>query len=354
MAARSFLFAVIMSPLITSRAFLVKSAAGAGAAAAANAAREPCCRNVTPLYSQSDPRQWLKVAVGRPSPVLSFPIHGVTVSPEGFRVLLTNPTRDRVAPVVVSTADTEKVQSPEVLTIMQLMSGIDMATPIFPLETITNAFDSPDAMLAEVRVAPAFSVVAAAAALFIEAEGEVPQSDGTEESEADPAVEQGKRTGEPSDTTLASNAPKMLAALRNLIPGPMDAGVVVELMRQHCDEDGALSREGFSAILLALREGGGSAEARAKEEKLKATWTLISQAGKKVKVAPFIGFACVARYRCPLVVQTGLFDEGNGISLAADEIGFAYPKMRTVEMLREEAKDRSAWVILDTTGEGLA
>ena len=41
-------------------------------------------------------------------------------------------------------------------------------------------------------------------------------------------------------------------------------------------------------------------------------------------------------------------------SLAADEIGFAYPKMRTVEMLREEAKDRSAWVILDTTGEGLA
>ena len=147
---------------------------------------------------------------------------------------------------------------------------------------------------------------------------------------------------------------KMLAALRNLIPGPMDAGVVVELMRQHCDEDGALSREGFSAILLALREGGGSAEARAKEEKLKATWTLISQAGKKVKVAPFIGFACVARYRCPLVVQTGLFDEGNGISLAADEIGFAYPKMRTVEMLREEAKDRSAWVILDTTGEGLA
>ena len=53
-------------------------------------------------------------------------------------------------------------------------------------------------------------------------------------------------------------------------------------------------------------------------------------------------------------MQTGLFDEGNGISLAADEIGFAYPKMRTVEMLREEAKDRSAWVILDTTGEGLA
>ena len=280
--------------------------------------------------------------------VLSFPIHGVTVSPEGFRVILTSPARDRAAPLVISAADTDRVQSPEVLTIMQLMSGIDMATPVFPIDAVASAFGSPDAALAEVRVAPSSPTA------IIEDQA----TDSVEKVGAGDEYLQGSGGGLASNRAAARRAlkaPKMLGALRTLLPGqPVDAADVIGLMRVHADDDGEVSREGFSAIVAALREKLQS-RSSFDTERMKATWTLVSKTGEVVEVAPFVGFACVARYRCPLAVQSDLFEEGNGISLGAGELEQHYPRMRTVEMLRDEAKDRSAWVIeqwLDSRGDG--
>ena len=56
----------------------------------------------------------------------------------------------------------------------------------------------------------------------------------------------------------------------------------------------------------------------------------MSTAGDTAEVAPFVGFACVARYRVPLVCASSLFEEGNGISLAAADVEANYPSLRTV------------------------
>ena len=72
----------------------------------------------------------LALAAGRGVSLLDWPIAGVTVSPEGFRVALTSADRARCAPLVVSPRDTDSVASPEVLTLMQLMAGIDCATTV--------------------------------------------------------------------------------------------------------------------------------------------------------------------------------------------------------------------------------
>lgn len=296
-------------------------------------------------------KQWLKDAMSTPS-ALTFPIHGVTVSPEGFRVLLTSPGRDRAAPLVVSSADTDRVQSPKVLTLMQLMSGIDMATPVFPVDVLDEAFGakaegrghewpSDGWALAEVRVAPSG--------------GDSGGGGGDDSDTTNFRDLLSQDAGEPSKRVLADKAPKLLAALRPLLPGALDVEQVIDLLRSHGDADGNLSREGFSAILAALKNGGGAAS-QTKTERL-ATWTLVAAGttGITADVDGFTAMACVARYKAPLVVQGALFSAGNGISIGADEVLSTFPSIRTVEELREEANERSAWMIeqwMDSRGDG--
>ena len=90
----------------------------------------------------------------------SCALYGLSVSEHGFVALLHN--EDLVLPIPINEdMDIERVVSPEALTLLQLMQGIDMATPILPPERLSErvaAAGEPAATaltLAAVAVGPA-------------------------------------------------------------------------------------------------------------------------------------------------------------------------------------------------------
>ena len=78
-------------------------------------------------------------AVERQASVERVGIVGVSVSPKGFHILLQTPTSG-ILPLAITNSpqDSVRTTTPESLTIMQLLNGIDMAGPILPPELLAK------------------------------------------------------------------------------------------------------------------------------------------------------------------------------------------------------------------------
>ena len=63
-------------------------------------------------------------------------LHGLSVSPSGFVALLADYERERWLPLGINEEDTETASSPEALTLLQLLQGIDLAGAVLPPELL--------------------------------------------------------------------------------------------------------------------------------------------------------------------------------------------------------------------------
>lgn len=90
--------------------------------------------------------------VSHRSQALSLPcsIHGLAVSQNGFAALIQDVPRDRLLPLIVA-PDTSRASSPESLTLLQLMQGIDLGGPTFPPERLETLAGIQDATLQQVE-----------------------------------------------------------------------------------------------------------------------------------------------------------------------------------------------------------
>jgi len=68
--------------------------------------------------------------------LLPCELQGFSVSTGGFVSLLLDRPRSRVLPLAVSAEDVERVQTPEALTLLQLLQGIDLGGAILPPELL--------------------------------------------------------------------------------------------------------------------------------------------------------------------------------------------------------------------------
>jgi hypothetical protein len=72
------------------------------------------------------------------STALTLPceIHGFSVSSKGFVALLADTPRSRLLPLKVNAEDTTSAQTPEALTLLQLLQGIDLGGAVLPPELL--------------------------------------------------------------------------------------------------------------------------------------------------------------------------------------------------------------------------
>ena len=83
-------------------------------------------------------------------------VHGFSTSGHGFVALLADQPRDRYVPLVVA-EDSERVSSPQALTLLQLLQGIDLGGVTFPPEQLQALAGVNDATLQRVLVKDAES-----------------------------------------------------------------------------------------------------------------------------------------------------------------------------------------------------
>ena len=78
----------------------------------------------------------LVVAVLTTALTLPCEIFGFSVSPNGFVALLADTPRTRILPLQVNALDTVSAESPEALTLLQLLQGIDLGGAVMPPELL--------------------------------------------------------------------------------------------------------------------------------------------------------------------------------------------------------------------------
>jgi hypothetical protein len=237
--------------------------------------------------------------------MVESPIAGASVSKDGFVVFLSYQEQgryfeqDKLIPLVISPVDTEKVQSPEALTFLQLLQGIDMATPLLPPDALKRQYEEEgEVALSEVHMYP-------------------PQdARGTSERgpdsqlDTDRVLELSGEQQERRETKIQEKAPDLVKALKTLNLD-VDLDRAVSLLRSHASEDGDLDRNAFSTVLAAARvpvniQPAGSLP----------IFTLVAltenSVGREVNVSAFVGLSLHLRHKVPLVIKGGRRAPGNG------------------------------------------
>ena len=96
-------------------------------------------------------------AIAHASFTLPCDVHGLSVSWSGFIALLADRQQSRMLPLVVTKEDTETASSPEALTLLQMLQGIDLGGAILPPELLDMRCETGNdrsAVLKSVRVLP--------------------------------------------------------------------------------------------------------------------------------------------------------------------------------------------------------
>lgn len=233
------------------------------------------------------------------------PFAGVAVSPAGFVALLASsqPPKQRLFPVVISTLDKARVVSAEAHTILQLMQGIDTGTAVLPPNALQRLFSPDDASAVELR------------RVMVNPLASTPSSEAVRED-----------SGGPCPLAIAlERAPALSKAFARLGVALTDEESV-QLLRRFADSRGELTRYNFSLALEAAR--------RAELPPKTVATTLLATDGRKVDVPAFAALALALRYQVELVVDNRLFDVESAVDAA--DADSAFPLLRRVEDIQLE------------------
>lgn len=249
--------------------------------------------------------------------MVESPIAGAAVSDEGFVVFLSYMATGRYfeeemyIPVVVNCEDTDVVQSPEALTLLQLLQGIDMATPLLPPDALQKAYkemygDIHSVALTEVHVYPPAEPLIG-----------LPRSAGAggpggaeSDSSADKAQSLSAEQRELREAKILQRAPDLVKALKHLNVG-VDEDRAIGLLRTYASAEGDLDRGAFSEALAAAR-----VPANLRPPGSLATFTLVAvtddSVGKELNVSAFVALSLHLRHKAPVVIKGGRRAPGVG------------------------------------------
>jgi len=276
------------------------------------------------------------------------PIAGASVSSDGFVVFLSYTAsgryfeEDMYIQAVVSCVDTDVVKSPEALTLLQLMQGIDMATPLLPPDALQRAYvDVGSVLLSEVHCYPPADVRNC--------------GDAMRGSDADlfagKKLEISPEQTERREAKMQQRAPDLVKALKT-VNVVVDLKRAMGLLRVYSSEEGDLDRNGFADSLAAAR-----VPTNLKLPESLPTFTLVAvtddSVGKEVNVSAFVGLSLHLRHKAPIVVKGGRRAPGDekDVELSAEswdrysfdaaDVASLYPQWRSIEAIAEEGEAMS-------------
>ena len=280
--------------------------------------------------------------------MVESPIAGASVSPDGFVVMLSYVAsgrffeQDKMIPVVISPEDTEVVKSPEALTFLQLLQGIDMATPILPPDALEKEYGEEGIELAEVHVYP-------------------PAADHLHSARASSAdhfpssvLELSEDQKVRREARIQQRAPDLVKALGTLNVEVSEERAI-ELLRAHASVEGDLDRSAFSTVAAAARVNKNS-----RPQVRLPTFTLVgvtqNSVGKEVNVSAFVGLGLHLRHKVPLIIKgrrAAPTDENVDVvkmemdaeaweqfSVDAQDVRNMLPEWHSLEQIAEEGEAR--------------
>lgn len=265
-------------------------------------------------------------------PTLSSGIAGFSVDPQlGFCVVLASDSGNRFTYTVVSPIDKARVSSPEALTLVQLAGGLDLGTAVLPPDTLARlTAEEMDGTIQDLR--PRISLLGVDCLPSMDApRSATKQQSGDSKTDLPNSLER--------DQAIQSNAPKILAAVKNL-PGLTDATLddVVEGMQIHADVSGGIvTSQCFSELLLTLRtKNTFMAPSKVKFE---LQVSVISGDGiteERIPTPALEALGLSLRYKLRLVVPEECLTGED--SYDAGQILKRFPDFRPIRELYEDAK----------------
>jgi hypothetical protein len=295
---------------------------------------------------ESSDRSWMKDAMGSINdeeefasspeppliPTLSSGIAGFSVDPQlGFCAVLASDSGNRFTYIVVSPIDKARVSSPEALTLVQLAGGLDLGTATLPPDTLARlTAEEMDGTIQDLR--PRISLLNVNCLPTMDA----PRSSTKQQSDDN-------KTDVPNsperDQAIRSNAPKVLAAVKNL-PGLTDATLddMVEGMQIHADVSGEiLTSQSFSELLQTLRSK--NTFMAPSKVKFELQVSVISGEGiteERIPAPTLEALGLSLRYKVPLVLSEECLTGED--SYDAGQILKRFPAFRPIRELYEDAK----------------
>ena len=199
-------------------------------------------------------------------------------------------------PVVVSCQDTDVVRSPEALTLLQLIQGIDMGTPLLPPDALQKAYgEAGSVALTEVRVYPPENAGGWGRGAARGGDADLTSGRALDISSDEQMAQR--------EEAIRDRAPDLVKALQTLNV-EIDVDRAVDLLRTYASEDGSLDRAGFSDALAAAR-----VPVNLKPPDQSPTFSLVAvtgeSVGKEANVSAFVGLSLHLRHRVPIVVKGG-------------------------------------------------
>ncbi|KAJ1450502.1 hypothetical protein M885DRAFT_621635 [Pelagophyceae sp. CCMP2097] len=256
---------------------------------------------------------WLEDSLGEASSAshhrrpLTTPLGGVSVSDEGFVILL---SKDGMAlPVSIHPSDVDKVQSPEALTLLQLMQGIDVCTFVFPRSALEDLFEE-DAKLEKIFVRRR------------------PLPNAPEAVAVSPKRE----------AAVAEAAPKLAAALSSKLGLNVGEKNAATLLQEFADDNAQLNPKAFSSLTQRARE----MTSRTLRAHGCALDVHAADGSVAEDVPPFIALALAFRHGASLDLSADLFSGPR--SLAVDDSFFdeKFPALMRAEDIAIDAMTISA------------
>ncbi len=218
---------------------------------------------------------------------------------------------DRYIPVVISSQDTDVVRSPEALTLLQLMQGIDMGTPLLPPDALQRAYDEPGSALRprDPKTGQRAYEPESVALTEVRIYPPRPGANFGRDSELAPgrALDISSEQMALRDSVIRARAPDLVKALRtlNVI---IDSDRAVDLLRAYSSEKGDLDRAAFSDTLAAARVPV-SRSPKSPWARSPPTFSLVAvtseSVGQEADVSAFVGLSLHLRHRVPIVVKGG-------------------------------------------------
>jgi hypothetical protein len=272
-------------------------------------------------------------------PTLSSGIAGFSVDPQlGFCAVLASVSESRFTYTVVSPIDKTRVSSPEALTLVQLAGGLDLGTAILPPDTLARlTAEEMDGTIQDLR--PRISLMRVDCLPVDVPRYSTKQQQQTKIVDVPNSPER--------DQAIQSNAPKVLAAAKNL-PGLTDATLddVVEGMQIHASETGEIrTSQAFSELLQTLRtKNTFMAPSLVKFELLVSVISGDGITQERIPAPTLEALGLSLRYKVPLIVSEeclslGVADgEDSNNSYNADQILKRFPAFRPIRELYEDAK----------------
>jgi hypothetical protein len=265
-------------------------------------------------------------------PTLSSGIAGFSVDPQlGFCVVLASDSGDRFTYTVVSPIDKARVSSPEALTLVQLAGGLDLGTAILPPDTLARlTAEEMDGTIQDLR--PRISLLGVDCLPNMDA----PRSY-TKQQSGDNKID--VPNSPERDQAIQSNAPKVLAAVRNL-PGLTDATKedVKEAMQIHANVSGEITTsQSFSELLQTLRNKNSYMPPSKVNFELQVS--IISGDGitkERIPAPALEALGLSLRYKVPLVVSEECLAGED--SYDASQILKRFSAFRPIRELYEDAK----------------